>query len=227
VQVDEELPVGEPVDQTVADVDRERALPDPAHPVDRGDHHRTGAAYAAGQGEKLLDFTGAPGEGPRVAGQLLGVPVGSHAGRKWNGRGSSEHGRGRAGGSREKERRVGVEDSAVQLPAGRGRFGTQLLRCCPGQGPERLHRLGLPAVPVQGEHQLRVERLVERVGCRQRAQFADHLAVAPEVQVGFDPSLDRLETGLVQVVNLRVLRQRGHVREGVPAPQFQCRGVVD
>jgi hypothetical protein len=67
VQVEEQLPVGEPAGQPVRGVHGERGLADAGHPVDRADHHRgRGVPAVAGDGEEVAEFDHAAGEGGGV-----------------------------------------------------------------------------------------------------------------------------------------------------------------
>jgi hypothetical protein len=53
----------------------------------------------------------------------------------------------------------------------------------------RLQRVGLPAGPVQRDHQPGPQRLAQRVGPDQLAQLVDHLVVTAGVEQQVDPPL--------------------------------------
>jgi hypothetical protein len=74
MQVKVELPVGVAVGELVGGLDRQGALADPTHPVNRTDHHRP-PRHAGGHGEQaseLRELRGPSSEGLRQAGQLAG-----------------------------------------------------------------------------------------------------------------------------------------------------------
>ena len=89
----------------------------------------------------------------------------------------------------------------------------------PGVG-ERLERLSLSAGAVEREHQLRSQLLPHRVLLDQRGEFAGHLAVASECEIGIDASLERDEPALFEPRDLAlgeiVVREIGERR---PAPE--------
>ena len=74
MQVDEQLPIGEVVGQTVGSVDRKGGLADPRHPVDRRDHDRALGAEGcevSGQARNGLQLVESTGEVPYRRGQLM------------------------------------------------------------------------------------------------------------------------------------------------------------
>ena len=83
-----------------------------------------------------------------------------------------------------------------------------------------LQRLGLPAVPVEREHQRAVQALSQRVLADQPAQLTDHLGVAPAGQVRVDALGDAVQAELLEARDLG-LRERlaPHVGQGRAAPE--------
>jgi hypothetical protein len=58
--------------------------------------------------------------------------------------------------------------------------------------------LGLPAGPVEGQHQLSAEPLSIRIRMDQRLQIADDSGLAPEGKVRVDPRFQRSQPELLQ-----------------------------
>ena len=85
----------------------------------------------------------------------------------------------------------------------------------PGLG-ERAQRLGLPARPVQGEREVPVEPLAERVGGDCRLEVADELAPATEGELGIEGAVEGVGVGRVEagggVGHPRLARQLGKQR---------------
>ena len=81
--------------------------------------------------------------------------------------------------------------------------------------------VGLAARPVQGEHQLAVEVLAQRVQPDQRLQLGHQLVVAAEGQLGLDPGLGGGDLELLDPDQLRPgdVGRGGHVGQGRAAPQ--------
>ncbi len=80
--------------------------------------------------------------------------------------------------------RVPGEHVGVQALQPRRRLGVEFL---PQPHPEPVvghQRVGLPARPVQGEHEVPDEVLVRAVLVHQRGEFAQYLVVPPEAQLG-------------------------------------------
>lgn len=106
----------------------------------------------------------------------------------------------------------------------------QLVHELPAQGVEHLERLGLAPGPVQGDHELAVQLLAQRVlGC-QDAEFAQDLAMVAEVQTGVEGPLVHLEAQLIELVDAQrrpaPVAEPGQVGERRAAPQGQCRRAL-
>ena len=128
-------------------------------------------------------------------------------------------------------RRIGVgrlqpdllpEDRRVQLLQLAARLDAELLdehAACVLVGIERL---GLPARPVQREHQLAPEPLAQRVLFDESLELPDESEMARGVEVGLDPLLQRREPELFEPGDLR-LRERlvRELRERRAAPERQ------
>ena len=86
----------------------------------------------------------------------------------------------------------------------------------------RLERLGLPARPVQGEHQLGTEVLAERVQADERLELADQLRVASVREIELDPLLDARQAKLLQTGDLGLGEALvGEVRQRFPPPLLE------
>ena len=143
-------------------MDGQRGLPDPGR-TGHG-HDRDGVAVLRGRREQfveLRELVPATGESPRRCREL------------------PRHGRRRAGPV---ERRVGVQDLAVQLPQRRARVGPQLVGESAPQRFVPLQRLGLAAAAVERPHQLAHEPLVGRVGFGVGGQSTEDSGMLAEVQ---------------------------------------------
>ena len=70
------------------------------------------------------------------------------------------------------------------------------------RGAVALHRFGLSAGAVQGEHALGVEALVGGVLPDQRLEAADRLGVSPRRELGVDRELDRAQVKLLEPPDL-------------------------
>ena len=91
-----------------------------------------------------------------------------------------------------------------------------------------LQGLRLPARTIQREHQLPAERLAKRVLADETLELADHIAVAPELELGVDALAEDNEPQLLEPPDLRlrevVERELGERR---PAPERErgCRSA--
>jgi hypothetical protein len=83
-------------------------------------------------------------------------------------------------------------------------------------------RLGLATRSIEGEHVLGAEALAQRMLGGQHLELGNQRRVAPELEVGVDPQLERLETQLLESRDLaggeRVERE---VRQRRTSPQGQ------
>ena len=68
--------------------------------------------------------------------------------------------------------------------------------------PVDLEPLGLPAAPVEREHQLRAEALAVRMLGGERLELRDERELAAERELGVDPLLDRRQTQLLEALHL-------------------------
>ena len=102
------------------------------------------------------------------------------------------------------ERRVLIENPALELPQALARLQAELIYQRPAPFLVGLQRLGLPPGAVEGEHELSPEPFAERVLGDERLQFADELMVASELEVCFDPLLLSREAELVEPGDLRL-----------------------
>lgn len=156
----------------------------------------------------------------RPAGEVGVAPGQVHAGR------GGPRGRAGAGGSRRLARprpgqgRIALQDPPLELAGGRAGLDAQFLHQGLPQQREHPQRLRLAAAPVQRHHQMRVELLVQPVLRHQLVQLRQYFAVAPQVQLGADPLVQRRHAGLVQpdgrAVQYRPVRG---VRQHGPPPQ--------
>ena len=107
-----------------------------------------------------------------------------------------------AGGLGEIERRIVLEDRALELPQRRAGLQAEL-----GSQPRRgtavrVERLRLPAAAVEREHQLAEQVLAVGMGRDERLELADYLPVAAERELGLDPRLGRREHQLIELRHL-------------------------
>ncbi len=85
-----------------------------------------------------------------------------------------------------------------------------------------LQRRGPSPGPVQGQHQLEVNPLVQRMPGREPEQLPDDLVMAPEEQVRLDPAAQYAHPGLLQAGHLDVEDPSAlHIGERGTAPQRQ------
>ncbi len=100
------------------------------------------------------------------------------------------------------EPRVLSQDGLLELAQG-GAWGDPDLR---DQHPMRLavcvEGLGLPSSPVEREHALGVEALLQGVLGEQRLEAADRLTVAPRGELGVDRELERPQVKLLEAADL-------------------------
>ena len=116
---------------------------------------------------------------------------------------------------------------AKDLPLQLGQLGPGLEaesvdELAPGR-PEDLQRVGLPARPVEGEHELAGESLAERMRGHQRLELWDELTRSPGREVGVDADLERLQTLLLEPP--RSVTREGlvaQVGQGGAAPQARA-----
>jgi hypothetical protein len=98
----------------------------------------------------------------------------------------------------------------------------ELVGQVPAGSPVRLEGVGLPAGPVQREHQLGVQPLPKRVSADQRVELLDELATTPRVQVGVDAVLQGGQPHLLQPPHLGLGEgEERHVIQGRAAKQRQ------
>jgi hypothetical protein len=104
------------------------------------------------------------------------------------------------------------------------RFGAEFLDQHDAGLLVRRQRLGLAAVPVQGQHELAVKALAQAMSRGQLSQFGDHLRVAAQVQIGVDASFQRLQPDFGQARDLpQRQRLRSHISQRLAPPQRQRR----
>ena len=109
----------------------------------------------------------------------------------------------------------------AQLPA---RLDAQLVDELPSGLLVHVERLGLPAAPVEREHQLRTEPLPQRMLGGERLELRDQVCPATEREVCLDPLLENRQPSFLEAADL-LPREAGvgDVGEGRPTPE--CEGV--
>ena len=122
------------------------------------------------------------------------------------------------------EGRVLPQDRALEPLQSGPRFQAELADQDLAGRPVGAERFGLPPAAVQGEHQLPVQALAQRVHRDQRLELADDVGVTAQRQVGLDPVFGRAEPELLQPPGLH-LRERlaAEVAEGGAAPELKRR----
>ena len=115
-----------------------------------------------------------------------------------------------------------AEDHPLELPELGARSQAQLVaqqRTCLAVGGERL---GLASRPIQREHQLRAQSLLERRLRRESLQLDDHVGRVPEGQLSVNPLHLGEQAELLQTPDLGLHAVgRREVGERRPAPQAE------
>ncbi len=139
------------------------------------------------------------------------------------GRLARPRGAGLVAGARRAEQlkgRVLGEDRLLEPLEPDARLDAQLVDQGVARVPVRGQRVGLPARPVQRQHQVAVQVLAQGVLTDQRLQLADQVVVAARDEVGLDPRLGGADPQLVDAGELRPDRAgRHHVGQDGPTPQ--------
>ena len=122
-----------------------------------------------------------------------------------------------------------LEDRALELLQRPARLQAQLLPQQLARLPVHRQRVSLPAGPIQREHQLPAQPLLQRVGGDQRLDLPDQLTVGSQRQIGLDPVLQRRQPRFLQPCD-RSLRER-LVRElgkrlSPPQPQRRAQPLL-
>ena len=92
---------------------------------------------------------------------------------------------------RRRERRVLDEDRVLQGAQLRAGLQSDLLDQCATRPPVGLERISLPAAAVQGQHQLSVQVLAQRLLGHRSLELGDQVRVAAERELGLRASLER------------------------------------
>jgi hypothetical protein len=166
VQVHMQLPLRKTVRDLVGPVHRQRRLPRACRPGDDGD----GGCRRARPGQQSSQLAQLGG----AAGEVTG------ASRKL----ARDHRLSRRG-----ERGVPGQDLMTELLQWRGRLDPQIPDHPRVQGTEFLQCFGLPARPVQRQHQLAANSFPQRLLSGQGAQPADQAGTAAERELGVGPGL--------------------------------------
>ena len=129
---------------------------------------------------------------------------------------------------RPKQGRVIGEDLRFQRLRRRGEAETELVAEHRSQLGAPAQRLGLPAEPVERQHQLAPEPLPKGVGGDERFQLGDRPALLARVEPGLDELLRHRQPQLLEAQGLAPHDgQLGELAEGGAAPQaegpFECR----
>ena len=114
------------------------------------------------------------------------------------------------------------EDRLLELAQLGAGLDPELVGERPVRGAIALHRFGLSAGAVEGEHALGVEALVGGVLSDQPVEAADRLSVSSRRELGVDRELDRAQVKLLEPADLGAgERLLGDVRERGAAPQLE------
>lgn len=130
------------------------------------------------------------------------------------------------------ERRVLAEDRPLELLQRAARLQTELLAQQLSRAAVGGERIGLATRPVEGQHQLATQPLLQRVDCDEGFELGDQVGDVTDREVCLDPVLHRGEPELLQASDL-VLREleQAQVGQGGPAPErerlAQRRGGAD
>jgi hypothetical protein len=125
------------------------------------------------------------------------------------------------------QRRILLQDRDLEVAQRRTRVDPELVGEPAPDAVQRGERVGLATAPVEGQHQLGVDPLVERVLAGQPGQLPDQLRVLAQRQRGVDPGQLPPQPQAVQPGHL--VGQAGHpgqVGQRLAAPQRQRVGEV-
>lgn len=111
------------------------------------------------------------------------------------------------------------------LLGGRGGVDAEFVRKGTAQAVVRGHGVGRALRPVQGRHQMTVERLAQRMGGGVAGDVGGDRAVAACVKVEVELQLDSLQVLFDEVNDFRGVVKRGKFGHRPAAPQGQCRGA--
>jgi hypothetical protein len=210
LQVDVELTIGEPVTNAVRPVHRQRCLAHAGRTRDRRDHHR-GRPVAGEQGIERGEFRHTPGEARHVGRQLRRYGrLGQRGGcarqivTPADEPGYVSAGKNRADpfGRRPPQRLVVAQDAVAQgQQFGSGVEAEVVAQVSPGVLPH-FECFGLPADPVEREHELAAQPLAQRVRRHQGGQLRYHLLGRPAVKFRVDAVLDGGQPVLFQSLRL-------------------------
>ena len=109
----------------------------------------------------------------------------------------------------------------LQLLQRRRRLQAELVVEPPAEPVVRGERLGLAAGAVEGEHELAVRRLAQRVGGDDALELRDRVGVAAEREPGLDPLLPAREPELLEVRGLDARERLVELGERRAPPQAQ------
>ena len=120
---------------------------------------------------------------------------------------------------------VGVlaQDPALELAHPRRGLEPQLLRQRGAVLAVAGQRVGLPARPIEREHQLAAQALAQRMAAREPLELPDELVVAPEREVGIDAVLERDAVTLLQMRALDERERLGELRQRRTPPERERR----
>ncbi len=86
-----------------------------------------------------------------------------------------------------------------------------------------IERLGLTALPIEGEHELGPWTFSVRVPGDQRLQLPEHLGLPPQCELGLDPLFHGVEAKIGQAVGLDAGECLvGELSERRASPELQC-----
>jgi hypothetical protein len=140
---------------------------------------------------------------------------------------------GRRFGGDEIERRILVENPALELPQRQRRLDPERLHERAPRIAVRLQRICLPPRAVQREHQLGTQPLPQRVLADEQLELADQLGAPAEREIALDPLLQRLQPKPVEPLDLGLRpalvgelgqRRPSPEREGLPEQHVRLRG---
>jgi hypothetical protein len=222
-QVNEQLPVGEPVRDLMRELDGQRRLADPGNTVEHDD--RCCPESCAGRCE--------PGIQPRELGFTAGEtgPPVWQLGRnqQWAGNrhvgGHSRRARKPARACRHARQRRSSQDVAVKpLYLGPGLDAELFDQKAAGVGEQR-QSFSLPAAHVQSQHQQAAEPLAQRMIGDQRLQFGHNVAVmAASRQFRIEPVFQHGQAPVFQPADLSLKPwHKREILERRAPPQPQCR----
>jgi len=122
------------------------------------------------------------------------------------------------------ERRVLLQHSPLEVLETRGGVDAELVVEHASEDLEDGERLGVPAAPVQRQHELPAQALAQRMAAYEGIELRDELHMAPEGQLRLDALLQACEVLLGKSAFLESCERFLEVCKRWPAPELERSG---